>query len=122
MSIREKVFNALNVSSVTDLLQKDTDGRCIYHLHSPDAGSYPIIVYSIVSDVPALTADNAERERRVTARITILSKDGAIEPIRAAVLAALIGAGFMRLQETEIYNDGLYITAIDFRNGIGAWE
>lgn len=119
MSIRETVFSTLNVSTVTDLLSADTDGRCIYHLVSPDAGSYPIIVYSIVSDVPAVNADNGERDRRITARVTIMSEDGGIESIRAAVLSVMRAAGFLRAQETEFYNDGLYIYAIDFRIGIG---
>lgn len=122
MSIREKVFGALNVPAITDLLAKDADGRCVYHLHSPDAGSYPIIVYSIVSDVPALHTDNAERKRRITARVTIMTADGQYTPVRAAVLDAMLGEGFMRAQETEFYNDGLYIFAMDFRIGIGVDE
>ena len=58
MSITEKVYQALRTSKeLTSQLAKDRKGRCIYHGISPDAGSYPILVYSLISDVPALAAD-----------------------------------------------------------------
>ena len=77
MSITEKVYQALRTSKeLTSQLAKDRKGRCIYHGISPDAGSYPILVYSLISDVPALAADGREQERRVTIRIHILTKDG----------------------------------------------
>ena len=51
MTITEKVYSALSGNDdLTSLLAKGG----IYHLRSPDAGSYPILVYSMVSDVPTV--------------------------------------------------------------------
>ena len=46
MSITERVYQALQASKeLTSQLAKDKKGRCIYHGISPNAGSYPILVY-----------------------------------------------------------------------------
>ena len=57
MNIKEKVYQALMSSpELKALLVKDRKGRCIYPGVSPNAGSYPILVYNVISDVPALVA------------------------------------------------------------------
>ena len=117
MTLREMVFSALNVPAITDLLAKDADG--IDHIRSPDAGSYPILIYSVISDVPALTADGVEQERRATVRIHICTKDAVFDTIYNAVNAAMLGAGFMRYQTNEIYADGLFVLVCDYTTGIG---
>lgn len=119
MTLREMVFSALNVPAITDLLEKDADGRCIYHIHSPDAGSYPILIYSVISDVPALTADGVEQERRVTVRIHICTKDAVFDEIFRNVNAAMLAAGFMRYQVNEIFTAGIYALVCDYTTGIG---
>lgn len=116
---RERVFAALNVTAITSLLHADAEGRCIYHVRSPDAGSYPILIYSIISDVPALTADNTEEERRVTVRIHICTKDAQYEPIFSQVNAAMLGLGAMRYATNEIFADGEYILVCDYTIGQG---
>ena len=66
MNIKEKVYAALMSSpELKALLVKDRKGRCIYPGVSPNAGSYPILVYNIISDVPALVADGEEMERLI---------------------------------------------------------
>ena len=127
MNIKEKVYAALNGSEVlTGLLSKDKRGQSIYHGLSPDAGSYPILVYSIISDVPAVVADATEMERRVTFRIHIVTTDGAYEPIYREVTRIMLGLGFMRLSTQEIaeQNKNLtqFIKVVDFRIGIGVNE
>lgn len=122
MTLREMVFSALNVPAITDLLAKDADGRCIYHIHSPDAGSYPILIYSVISDVPALTADGVEQERRVTVRIHICTKDAVFDEIFRNVNAAMLAAGFMRYQVNEIFTAGIFVLVCDYTTGIGVDE
>ena len=57
MNIKEKVYAALMSSpKLKALLVKDRKGRCIYPGVSFNAGSYPILVYNVISDVPALVA------------------------------------------------------------------
>ena len=119
MTLREMVFSALNDPAITDLLAKDADGRCIYHIHSPDAGSYPILIYSVISDVPALTADGVEQERRVTVRIHICTKDAVFDEIFRNVNAAMLAAGFMRYQVNEIFTAGIFVLVCDYTTGIG---
>lgn len=116
---RERVFAALNVTAITSLLHADAEGRSIYHVRSPDAGSYPILIYSIISDVPALTADNTEEERRVTVRIHICTTDAQYEPIFREVNAAMLGIGAMRYATNEIFADGEFIMVCDYTIGQG---
>ena len=120
MNVKEQVYQALVKSKkLTALLAHDRKGRCIYPMRSPDAGSYPILVYSVISDVPALMADGEERERVVTVRIHILTKDGNFESILREVQRAMVGIGFVRAQTTEFAEGNLFITAIDYRTGTG---
>ena len=118
MSIKEQVYAALTSSrELTSLLAKDRRGRGIYPGQSPNAGSYPILVYSIISDVPALVADGEEMERRVTARIHILTKDGHYAEIYSALQKVMLGLGFMRSQSVEITEKDLFILCVDYRIG-----
>ena len=53
MSAAKMVYQALVRSKeLTHLLAHGK--KSIYHGRSPDAGTYPIIVYSVISDVPVL--------------------------------------------------------------------
>ena len=123
MSITEKVYQALRTSKeLTSQLAKDRKGRCIYHGISPDAGSYPILVYSLISDVPVLAADGRELERRVTIRIHILTKDGRYSGIYAAVQKVMLNLGFIRAQTVELAEKDVLIRVIDYKTGIGAEE
>ena len=123
MTINEKVYSALNGSSVLrNMLVKDRRGQCIYHGVSPDAGSYPIIVYSLLSDVPAVVADATEIERRVTVRIHIITKDGAYEKIYSEILRIMLSLGFMRKTTAEIAEKNEFIKITDFTIGEGVNE
>ena len=120
MNIKEQVYQALVKSKkLTALLAHDRKGRCIYPLRSPDAGSYPVLVYSVISDVPALMADGEEREGVVTVRIRSLIRDGNFDNIVREVERAMAGIGFVRAQATEFAEGNLFIMAIDYRTGTG---
>ena len=120
MNIKEQVYQALSRSKkLTALLAHDRRGRCIYPMRSPDAGSYPILVYSVISDVPAVMADGEERERVVTVRIHIPTKDGNFESILREIQKVMVGIGFVRAQSVEFAEGQLFIMAIDYRTGTG---
>ena len=121
MSVMAEVYAALK-SDVRLTAKLAGRAKGIYHLHGPDAGSYPVIVYSSLSDVPALHADNAEIERRVTVRIHIMTRDGQYGGIYADVGRIMRGIGFSRVQANEIYDDGLRILVADYRKGTGVDE
>ena len=118
MNIKEKVYQALMSSpELKTLLVKDRKGRCIYPGVSPNAGSYPILVYNIISDVPALVVDGEEMERRVTVRIHILTKDGHYGGIYREVQQVMLGLGFMRSQTMDMVENGLFILCVDYKIG-----
>ena len=120
MNIKETVYQALMSSpELKALLVKDRKGRCIYPGISPNAGSYPILVYNIISDVPALVADGEEMERRVTVRIHIMTKDGNYGRIYAALQKVMLNLGFMRSQSVEITEKDLFILCVDYKIGTG---
>lgn len=120
MRIKEDVYKALMAQSeLKALLVKDKKGRSIYPGVSPSAGSYPILVYSIISDVPALSADGEELEHRVTVRIQVLTRDGNYQSIYRAIQRAMLALGFMRSQTTELSEGDLFILCVDYKIGTG---
>lgn len=90
----------------------------IYHQSSPDGCRYPNIIYSVISDVPALHGDNQELQSRVTVRIHIVTKDGAYENIFLAVQSVMLQLGFMRVQTVDVFEDGLKVKVVDYRIGV----
>ena len=121
MDILAKTYAAITGSA--ELTEQLVYGKkSIYHLQSPDAGSYPVIVYSVLSDVPALAADNEERERRVTVRVSILTRDGRYGNIYVDVQKAMAALGFVRGNAVEILDKGLKIKVVDYKIGIGVDE
>ena len=123
MSIAGKVYQALAASkSLCRLLHRDHRGCGIYHGRSPDAGSYPVLVYSVISDVPALSADGMEMERRVTVRLHILTKDGAYEKIEDAARKVMDSLGFRRYQSMELAEKHVFVKIMDFKTGTGVEE
>ena len=117
MSVARAVYQALSHSrDVTQLLAHGK--KSIYHGRSPDAGTYPIIVYSVISDVPALSADGTELERRITVRIHILTKDGRFGEIHRAVQNALLPLGFVRAQTQELTEKDIFVEITDYKTAV----
>ena len=117
MSTARMVYQALSHSR--ELIQLLAHGKkSIYHGRSPDAGTYPILVYSVISDVPALSADGLELERRVTVRIHILTKDGRFREIHRAVQNALLPLGFVRAQTQELTEKDIFVEITDYRTAM----
>ena len=117
MSTARMVYQALARSR--ELPQFLAHGKkSIYHGRSPDAGTYPIIVYSVISDVPALSADGTELERRITVRIHILTKDGRFREIHKAVQNTLLPIGFIRAQTQELTEKDIFVEITDYRTAV----
>lgn len=89
----------------------------MFHDFSPDY-KLPFICYTVISDVPALTADNMEIQSRITVRLHIVTKDGAYNGIAKELNTIMTDLGFMRVQSNEINDNGLKIKAIDYRTGV----
>ena len=124
MNIKQKVFNALNAdTALTNLLAKDAKNQCIFHCRNPSAKNYPVLVYSMTKDEPAVIADGVVLERRVTIRISILTRDGVFEEIFQEIWKVMAALGFIFVQATEsIEANDIFAKAIDFRKAIGVNE
>ena len=117
MSIAKMVYQALVRSKeLTQLLAHGRKG--VYHGRSPNAGTYPILVYSVISNVPALSADGVELERRVTVRIHILTKDGRFRELHRAVQNVLLPLGFVRAQTQELTEKDIFVEITDYRTAM----
>ena len=117
MSVAKMVYQSLVRSKeLTQLLAHGRKG--IYHGRSPNAGTYPILVYSVISDVPALSADGTELERRITVRIHILTKDGRFGEIHRAVQNVLLPLGFVRVQTQELVEKDIFVEITDYKTAV----
>jgi hypothetical protein len=112
----------IDFATVMQALKNDTElcemlaegSKSIYHLQSPDAGSYPILVVSIPSDVPECESDDSETLHRVTIRIHILTENGAFTNIYNKVNEIMTGLRFNRKYAIEFVEDGLFIKYVDY--------
>ena len=84
----------------------------------PRRGDIPIIVYTVISDVPALSADGTELERRIMVRIHILTKDGRFREIHKAVKSVLLPLGFVRAQTQELTEKDIFVEITDYRTAM----
>lgn len=99
----------------------------IYHYVAPSTAPsrYPIIVYSPISDVPAVSGDNREIAHRVTIRIHVIAsqKKFAVEEQNfltacKQVKAIMASLGFVRRQTTPFVDDGKTMMIFDFIKGV----
>ena len=117
MSIAKMVYQSLvREKELTQLLAHGK--KSIYHGRSPNAGTYPVLVYAVISDVPALSADGTELERRITVRIHILTKDGRFRELHRAVQNALLPLGFVRTQTQELVEKDIYVEITAYRTAV----
>lgn len=99
----------------------------IYHYAAPsaDPARYPIIVYSPISDVPALAGDNQEFAHRVTIRIHVIASQKRFEQeeenFKAAcriVREVMTSLYFVRRQTTVYNEEGKTMMIFDFVRGV----
>lgn len=110
------------LSTVMDALKKDKTltgmlahkEKSIYHILSPDAGTYPVLVVSVIGDVPALVADDAEKQCRQTIRIHILTKDGGCSSIASRITIIMLSLGAMRKQTFEHVEGKIFVRTLDY--------
>lgn len=112
MDVLKDVYSALKTKAISSLLAKGASS--IYHGWSVDAGTYPVIIYGLASDVPALSCDNDEVAHEVTVRIHIVTKNGAYQPIYQAVQAEMKRRGYRRKMTNEINDEDLKIIVVDY--------
>lgn len=124
--LENEVYAALtgNVELLDVLPLRD---KAIFHYAAPSADPkrYPIIVYSPISDVPALAGDNREIAHRVTIRIHVIATQRRNEEEEQNFIAAcrlvkniMEDIGFVRRQTTPYLEDGKIMQILDFVKGV----
>lgn len=112
--IRKLVYDTLTAdTALCALLATPTDS--IYMSYSVDAGTYPVIVISMVDDVPAFHADNIELASIVRFQISIITEDAEYDTIEDLVKNDLINIGAMRSISTEYREKNLHYRILQFR-------
>ena len=124
--LENEVFNGL-ISNAELLALLPKGAKSIFHHQAPsvEPANYPIIVYSPISDVPILSADNLEIMHKVTIRThiiiplnkTALEKEKFIQTCRI-VTEIMTSLKFRRVQSTPFINDGKEMLIIDFVRGV----
>ena len=76
-------------------------------------GSYPHIVYSEISNVPALHGDNRELCFRAVYQVAIVTDDDDYEVLESAVENVMLELGFIRTDTRDIF-DGNYNRVLRF--------
>ena len=98
---------------------------CHYVAPSTEPTHYPIIVYSPISDVPALSGDNREVAHRVTIRIHVIASQRRWDFEEQKFLTAcklvkeiMTGLNFIRRQTTPYVEEGKTMLIFDFEKGV----
>ena len=90
----------------------------VYHHYSPNNKDFPNIIYSIISDVPALHGDNTELNANITIRLYVITKDGVYYELQKQINQIMTNLGFSRGQSTETTQDNYRVKTLDFKISI----
>ena len=113
MTVEERVYNALTGSEA--LVSLLADGvNSIYNSKSDDAGTYPVVVFTLVSASPSLHADNELKAFETVYRINALTADGSTKALRKAIYDAMIDAGFMWEDTNKTWDADVCVLSMDF--------
>ena len=111
MDIRKLLYEKLNSDeALLNLLASNG----IYTTYSEDAGTYPVVVISLVDDVPAIHADNSEFASVTRFQISIITTDAEFDLIESLVKKDLFELGAMRRLTTEFREDNLHYRILQF--------
>ena len=121
MELEAQVYSALTSDSALIALLANGD-ESVFHLQAPSDNStrYPILVYSPISDVPAVVGDDIEVAHRITIRLHVITLDGQYNVIYRHINRIMSGLGFIRVQTTQYIDDGQKVLIIDYRIGVNA--
>ncbi|MBO6177821.1 MAG: hypothetical protein J6O04_01435 [Selenomonadaceae bacterium] len=113
MDIRKLVYETLiNDATLCALLAEGA--KSVYTTYSEDAGTYPVVVVSLVDDVPELHADNKEIASLIRFQVTIITEDAEYNAIESLVKKDMLDLGAMRALTTE-YRDNQHFRVLQFR-------
>ena len=111
MDIRKLLYEKLNGDEILLTLLAPNG---IYTTYSEDAGTYPVVVISLVDDVPAIHADNRELASHIRFQISIITTDAEFDDIESLVKKDLLELGAMRRLTTEFRENDLHYRILQF--------
>jgi len=122
--LEEQIFSALTADDrLIELLANGA--KSIFHYVAPSTLKYPAIVYSPISDVPALSGDNRELAHRVTIRIHVITSTNntkadqeKFREVCGRVKIIMTNLGFARRQTLPFVEDGSAMLIFDFVKGV----
>lgn len=124
MELEAQVYSAL--TGDTALIAVLANGaNSVFHLQAPSDKStrYPCLVYTPITDVPAIVGDDIEVTHRVTIRMHIITLDGQYNVIYRNVNRIMQGLGFSRVMTNPYIEDGQKILIVDYRIGVSSeWQ
>ena len=124
VELEAQIYRALTEDAALMALLSD-GSNSVFYLRAPggEAGRYPILVYSPISDVPIFAADDVEAAHRVTFRIHIVTLDGQYGGIYRRVHHVMEGLGFTRTQTTPYVEGEEKMLVVDYKIGVSAeWQ
>ena len=90
----------------------------IYHDLLPEKGNYPMVVYTDLSETPALHVDNRLYAKEHIIRVTIVTYGNSeINALKNDVENAMVNAGFMWQNTAKTHDNNEYYTSLDFSIG-----
>ena len=110
LTVKEKVYAALSTNA--EIVALAVGG--IYYGQSPDAGTYPLIVYQEISNVPALSADNLEQISRITITVDVLTQKTSTYPLSKKIDEVMLDLGFIRSFSSCFVQDDLNIQTVRY--------
>ena len=124
MELEAQVYSAL--TGDTALIAVLANGaKSVFHLQAPSDKStrYPCLVYTPITDVPAIVGDDIEVTHRITIRMHIITLDGQYNEIYRHIHRIMQGLGYSRVQTTPYVEDGQKILIVDYRIGVSSeWQ
>ena len=109
-----KTAEALAGSEALTSMLADGAGS-IYHDDAPDDGVYPILVYTTISEVPAMNADNGLYAWQKVVRVTVIDNTQTRRhAFKEAIYKAMKQAGFAWQMTNTMKNINEYYLIMDF--------
>lgn len=113
MAVVEDLYKTFTGDTGLTSLMKEGKAGIIADL-THYSGRYPAITYQVISDVPALWADDTEQYRRLTVQINVITVDGNDVNIVSRVETLMNDLGWRRESNTRVTDGTNRITAMRF--------
>lgn len=113
MDLIQKVYKALAADpAIFNWLAEKEHG--IWADLTNYAGEYPVIAYSVISDIPVIFSDDTENGRRVILQVSVVTSDGSDYELVQAVNRRMNARGWVRMNTARVTDGAMRITAIRY--------